>query len=331
MRWELGRVYVFFVLSGYWVCRMWREKYRPRSHPLAAFLASRFWRLWPTYFVCQWIGLAVLMRFSPRWAAEAALMANPLWILRALAIVSAGSQFNPVAPIWTLDIEMQFYLLLPFLAWALARVFGLPSAARMAVLALALAGLGAIFYREGLGNAGFRVLPPYLIFFSLGMITFYSGWQPARWMGLGAAALVVAILGVVACHPTWRNLMGPAATRTALVNLQSGNVLLCGLLAVLFTPYAAFTVSQPSPAWDRHLGNISYVLYLFHYPVQMAMDWAGPSLSASPTVRGALQMAALVGGTCVLYRLVDLPSERWRHAVLEKRRALPAAENSIRP
>ena len=63
----------------------------------------------------------------------------------------------------------------------------------------------------------------------------------------------------------------------------------------------------------------------------MAMDWAGPSISASSVVLGGLQLLAVTGGTLVLYRCVDLPSERWRHAILEKRQALCPFRNFHSP
>lgn len=322
---------VFFILSGYWVCRMWWEKYRQRERPLAVFFASRFWRLWPTYLVCQLIGLAVLARFSPRWASEIALMSNPWWIARTLLMVSAGSQFMAVPPIWSLDIEMQFYLILPLLAWGCAKIFDLPRTGRNVLLIVVLGGLAALFVWRAPGEAAVRLLPAYLVFFSLGMITFFSGWKPSLSAGLRSAALVAAILGIMTCHDSWRHLIGPDATRTALAGLNGANTLLCGFLAALAAPYAALTVGRPSPTLDRHFGNISYVLYLFHYPVQMAMDWAGASLSSSLAVRGIIQLVAVAGGSIALYCCVDLPSEHWRHAILEKRRALPPTETSIHP
>jgi peptidoglycan/LPS O-acetylase OafA/YrhL len=315
-------VYVFFVLSGYWVCRMWWEKYRPRAGSILVFYASRFWRLWPTYIVCQLIGLAVMARFSPRWVSEIVIMAHPAWIARALLIISSGSQFNYLNPIWSLDVEMQFYLVLPLLAWGVAKLFGRPVAWRTACGILALAGLFVLFVQQAPAKNGLEFLTPYLVFFGAGMAVFFSGWQPTRLVGVASATLFVLATAVIAFHPTWHRFIGSEAMRTTFTGLHAGNTILAGILALIVTPYAALTVYQPSPPLDRHLGNISYVLYLFHYPVQMAVDWGGHRFSSSPFVLAAIQLAALIAGTLVLYRCVDLPSERWRHIVLEKRRAL---------
>jgi peptidoglycan/LPS O-acetylase OafA/YrhL len=322
---------VFFVLSGYWVCRMWWEKYRFRRHAVAVFFASRYWRLLPVYLVCQLIGLAVLWRFSPRWIAEISLMQSPPWILRALAIVSAGSQFRFLSPIWTLDIEMQFYLALPVLAWLLAQAFRLGPAVRGVLLIVVLAGLGLLFFDLPSGQPTVYLLPPYLLFFTLGMLVYFSDWRPSRRIGVASSILVGAIFLAIACRPEWRIFLGSEATRTANPQLQSVTTLLSGVLAVMVTPCAAFTVWQSSPSLDRHFGNLSYVLYLFHYPVQMAMDWAGPSLSYSALVLGVMQTGAVILGSLALYFCIDLPSEYRRRIFLQKYPSLPPAENSIRP
>lgn len=130
------------------------------------------------------------------------------------------------------------------------------------------------------------------------------------------------MLAVTLCHPDWRELLGPEATRTANPELQHLNTLFCGALALLAAPYAALTLEYPSPPIDRHFGNLSYVLYLIHYPIQMSLDWAGPSISASPLILGALQIAAIITGALVLYVCIDVPSEHWRRHFLEKKGAV---------
>jgi peptidoglycan/LPS O-acetylase OafA/YrhL len=40
-------VYGFFFLSGYWVARLWDEKYSRCRQPLLTFYFSRAWRIYP--------------------------------------------------------------------------------------------------------------------------------------------------------------------------------------------------------------------------------------------------------------------------------------------
>ena len=44
-------VYLFFMLSGYWVFHMWGREYAPTEAPYRNFIVSRFWRLMPVYYV----------------------------------------------------------------------------------------------------------------------------------------------------------------------------------------------------------------------------------------------------------------------------------------
>src|ERR1700736_4048071 len=45
-------VYVFFILSGFWISRMWRQRYAQTHHPLLTFMISRWWRLAPVFLIC---------------------------------------------------------------------------------------------------------------------------------------------------------------------------------------------------------------------------------------------------------------------------------------
>lgn len=50
---------LFFVLSGYWVTRMWNLKYSLLDRPYAVFMRSRVWRLAPIFWLCS--GLAIFI------------------------------------------------------------------------------------------------------------------------------------------------------------------------------------------------------------------------------------------------------------------------------
>src|ERR1700723_1000256 len=54
-------VYLFFMLSGYWVFQMWGREYAPTEAPYRNFIVSRFWRLMPVYYVA--LALFLLIDF----------------------------------------------------------------------------------------------------------------------------------------------------------------------------------------------------------------------------------------------------------------------------
>jgi peptidoglycan/LPS O-acetylase OafA/YrhL len=44
-------VYVFFILSGYWVTRMWEERYSTSQNAYSLFVLSRSLRIFPLYWI----------------------------------------------------------------------------------------------------------------------------------------------------------------------------------------------------------------------------------------------------------------------------------------
>ena len=211
---------VFFVLSGYWVCRMWQEKYRERTHPITIFLASRFWRLWPTYVVCQLIGLAVLARFFA--ALGFGIRADEPSALAA-AHAPHCLRWQPIRfPRPDLDAryrDAEFYLALPVLAWAMSGIFRLPAIGRQILLVLALAGLAALYIHHAPVEAGVRIaatLPDILLSLGDDHLFLPAGSQ-GRWTRPSAPrALVGVILLVSGLSPGLAaTFLGPEATRTA--------------------------------------------------------------------------------------------------------------------
>src|SRR5262249_50667477 len=86
-------VYVFFILSGYWITRMWDEKYRRTRLPVLTFLVSRWWRLAPVLVCC----MAIMISVS--WASGWPLPAlTPGWVLRQVAVVGSASGSRVLPP-----------------------------------------------------------------------------------------------------------------------------------------------------------------------------------------------------------------------------------------
>src|SRR5258708_35766145 len=111
---------VFFVPSGSCITRMWNPRYRQTRIPYITFLVSRWWRLAPVFLVCTVLGLgsALLLREGSLVNAQA----NSAWWLRQLLIVGSSDAGRILPPTWSLDVEMQFYLIAPLLIWAFARL-----------------------------------------------------------------------------------------------------------------------------------------------------------------------------------------------------------------
>ncbi len=114
-------VQLFFTLSGFLL-------FRPYTHamltgkplpPAARFYKKRALRILPAY----WVALAILLALSWRIAKD------PVWLnalTHALFIHDIFPRYNRDldGPFWTLAVEAQFYLLLPWIAAAVAWIAG---------------------------------------------------------------------------------------------------------------------------------------------------------------------------------------------------------------
>ena len=114
----LAAVYLFFALSGYWVYAMWHQEYLKTRAPYATFLISRFWRLFPVYFLSLVILVLVASMFGkscldPPGLKKLGLLRFYFSNLFLFGVARVKDKIN--LPAWSLDIEMQFYCIAPLL------------------------------------------------------------------------------------------------------------------------------------------------------------------------------------------------------------------------
>ncbi|MBX3463883.1 MAG: acyltransferase [Planctomycetes bacterium] len=259
-------VELFFVLSGFLITRILIGE-RERHVPVRWFLARRFLRIFPIYYLL----LLVLLPFRP--AAEIGWCAAYLYNLKSILWGAGG----PLAHTWSLCIEEHFYLL-----WPLAVAF-LPRgcAPRLLVFVVLPAAVGGAWLVCELVD-GERALTavqhgsPFR-FLTLGtgsLLAFAEGRllaAPRRAAALGLGLVAVG----VALHP-WFLFLGPMLREAPpLVDLRLGPLawllqsgsLATGLVLLAVLLGEAWPRNPLAAAPLRAIGRISYALYLYHYPL----------------------------------------------------------------
>jgi peptidoglycan/LPS O-acetylase OafA/YrhL len=282
---EVG-VQGFFVLSGFLVYASLE-----RSDSIGLYAEKRFRRLYPAYAV------VVILCAAAGYALSAEARANPIAVGEYLGWNLVFANFmapelpgvfasNPMTEVngalWTLKIEVMFYIILPLLAWLL-RVAG---PARWLVIVLIYAG--AEVWREvllGMGQAELsRQLPGQMSFFITGMALYRLSLSGVRLhlAGLGGAGLLAASLLV--------DMLEPA------------RALGLGLVAIWI-----------ASGWPRlpdaaRFGDLSYGVYIVHFPIIQTVMVLG--LFAAPWIGAGISLAAAFIAALLLWHLVERPSLR---------------------
>lgn len=296
---------LFLVVSGFLMASIYGEV---DGRSLGDFLRRRAWRLLPAYAVIVILTLAAagLVLFP----YEFAVMKQSA-VYAALLVPNVGfwlgdtyfqaSQIRPLLHLWSLGLEIQFYLLFPLLALAWRR-------ARWMVPAAVVISLAAcLIMVEVSPTTAFFLLPFRLWEFGLGFLAakVLASRRLRPWIDRIPWAGCVGLLGVCALmaapdlsqnHPGWIALVTCSA---AVVFLAVG------------AP-AAIMRSLPGRSLAR-LGRYSYALYLVHYPVICLMfyrpfeGWRG---AAGSPFEIALALVVIVVLTLALHHLVEQPARR---------------------
>jgi peptidoglycan/LPS O-acetylase OafA/YrhL len=315
-------VYLFFVLSAFLLTLPLLGLppggfARPRRW--AGYAVRRVLRIFPLYATVLVVNHALWARWE--WAY---VIPMPREDLVSHLLLRQGTHLY-----WTIPVEFTYYLVLPFVAFALATALraGLP----VALLAggAALAVLAALSGRwERAIAAGDVALLPYLATFLCGSLAACAHHALVRRGGLrgraarGAAELAgwLAVAGVLALVPdAWSRLTGQAVPRDAFQTrvLLFGALWAVALLGGLHGWGGLRRVLELAPL--RAIGIVSFSLYLLHLP----LVWGA---TRGLGLRGAAALGAALASATALAALSYLAIER---PFLRSRWALSLARTPV--
>jgi peptidoglycan/LPS O-acetylase OafA/YrhL len=332
-------VIVFFVISGYSVSHSARLKVSTQ-----AFLAQRFSRLWATTVPVLLVALAIgLVARSQAWNALDDWTINKWYLHLPFNALFLG-QFGPWAmspfglvPYWSLAYEAWYYLFFAVLMLDGSRPW---HRAALAVMLIALAPrmilllpcwlAGVALHRWSLNHSARR--PP----------TARPGITPLVFcmlcLGLYLIALVPPLHVASDLSAQWSDQLKQwgelhlPAPWAGLSNLGYSKWFLGDwMLALLFglvvaATSARLTISASSlpvveRAW-RTLANLSFGVYLLHYPVLKILQFAGlGELPAGPRAAGlVLALGAILGFS----QLCETTRPWWRRQLIRQMSRSPS-------
>ena len=341
-------VQVFYAVSGFYMALVLNEKYRPSSGYLL-FISNRFLRLFPIYaavlcltlllavavahfssdqlvFVKEWRLIAPLDWWSAAFLAGTQIMMWGQDLYLFLTVKDGALAFLPNFTVdphplfrllaipqgWTLGLEFSFYLLAPFIV---------RRSLRTVVLILAASLLLRLFLQFWFGYSGdpwsYRFFPSELAVFLLGALGYHIYRTPAAGSDRSVLPLFVLAVGTVGAAlliNRWHG-VGRIASVAFLM-------LACAAIPVLFR-------RSKDNLLDRHLGELSYPIYICHILVIWFLDFVVSF--GSMTVRGICIIAATLVASSALYLWIDRPVDRWRQRRFAARRGHRLAPSVVVP
>jgi peptidoglycan/LPS O-acetylase OafA/YrhL len=288
---DFGRlgVMLFFLISGYVISY---SLLRRRERTVPGFVLSRFFRLYPVY----WVSIVFVVFISPASYDATTYAANVTMFQRFIGFTNVNNLY------WTLAVELVFYGLcvVLFVTGVLANL------RRMVMLFWALTAYAV------LAAMVHRYTDIYLPYGTPMFLTFMIGGSILRHMdeeGIakdarfwGGFALYISALAAMSYnfyfdplefHKVWH--------RDFLCNTLA--------IAIFFVFTYVYTLRLRALSY---IGLISYSFYLFHALlgdwIVLQLETAGWVSSMSPYVLIAILFAAAIGFSAVTYHLIERPA-----------------------
>ncbi|MBR1124572.1 acyltransferase [Bradyrhizobium lablabi] len=325
----------FYIISGFLIALVWDNKYADQPNGLYLFYTNRAARIYYLYWIVLVISILVALVtkyltrdypgfFStpPRGLLAYSIFTNffifgsaeALWLGYDGSLyftMDYKSSPYPVwrtmtlSPAWTLELELLFYLIAPFLIRRSLRLL-------VAIIAVSLAARFA-WYAIGYDTDPwtYRFFPFEIAMFLLGVVTYrvsrLIAWKPNR---ATLYAMFAAVLAAVLFYP-----LG-GSTRLVFVYLFA----FAALLPYIFSLTRTWKV-------DRFLADMSFPLYLVHWPVWLFIRDVTPA--PWPQYPGIVPAVASVAAAALLVVYVERPIERWRQARITSTANAPVPAGAV--
>ncbi|MDN4129683.1 MULTISPECIES: acyltransferase family protein [Pantoea] len=295
---------VFFIVSGFIMTFITRQA----PEGACTFLIKRFFRIWPPLFLV-WLASLVLVYHERTLSQMSCVL---YFCLQDYSKQGPTFGYSPLGPPWTLSYEVIFYAV-----FALSMSLCYRYRSFLCALIFMAAMVGFQLFYNGSYSLSSQISPEMVVshwwqaWIKIASNTVYfefiAGMFLAELMvndkftdsrfirALAWGALIFAFVFVIATGPQVFGMSG--GFWPALIIMVSVITLSCHTETVRIR-------------WLSFLGDISYSLYLVHYPVMLFIKNALPSAAlqnGTPAVF-LLSVAVSTATASVMFRLVEMPS-----------------------
>lgn len=313
-------VEVFFVLSGFLITSLLLAEVEDTARwDARRFYIRRAFRLLPALYsmviVCVVISsFSLVPRFGTAGDQPAAAGAAVFYLLNLLV---GTLPVLPIwsAPLWSLCIEVHFYLLWPVLLVSVVKRGYDARWLALGVIAMSIAFRLSMFVT--IGKPYYTITTPArldgLAVGGLLAIAMHRGWKPPAFVRYVAPVAAIALFAFV---------LGARTGSWAMVTFGYSVVDLCAVAIILqaldrTTPTGRVLASRPL----RRLGVWSYSLYLWHLPVIFVLArW----IHGNVLIATAIVVSLLIAAASATF--VEQPLRRRGRALANRTASVPPAE-----
>lgn len=297
---------VFFVISGFLMAVLYR-----RGETLN-FINRRARRILPAYFatIIASLLVAVLVTLPTELNQVVGQSVFSTFLSPNIGFWSQDSYFdsrlfNPLLHLWSLGVEVQFYLVVPLVAWLLCKNRSLLALIALTSMVLCFSAL-YISPKTAFFMTPLRMWE-FLIGYGAAVYLTTKGnvkYENRGWIG-AAAILIIAAIPFIPIDGAKQSVMiGHPGLIALLINVATAAVLVFGLPTVA-------TYSKLGTVLET-LGKYSYSVYLVHFPViafYFYEPFSGTSLGNGSVIDTVVVLLIICLSTVALYHLVEKRSK----------------------
>jgi peptidoglycan/LPS O-acetylase OafA/YrhL len=301
----------FFVLSGFVLHFSWKGAW-PEQSSWLGFIVKRCLRIYPLYYMSLLLAFIVLQglplsgcpMFHDDASGSLTLLADRhdsrQWSLHALLVVpGVDHQFlNP--PIWTLIAEMQISFIFPWLSWLVRRVTSIRGLVVVSLLFVLAPWIAAKTF-------GTIALIP--LFVAGALLAEYHAAIMTVLNPVRGGLLLVLGFTCYLCSSSMSG--GPEIFRMYVAAAGAGMM----MVSVLALPKLRSLLE-----WRllTTCGDLSYGLYVLHFPILMAAAWVTWKWHLPVPLFVIMSFTATLGLAFLLYRGLERPCIVFARRLAEK-------------
>lgn len=300
---------VFFVVSGF----LMHKLYDPAAGAVA-FWKKRAARLLPAYFVTVIAALVAglfflkpdgLDRLTQQAMFASGFLSNfGFWQEESYF---TGIYFSPLLHLWSLGVEIQYYLIVPLVAAIFRR-------SRLGFACLLVGSfIACLVVLVVSPKTSFFMMPLRFWEFGLGMlVASWRGERPTvpKWLFPVAAVALIAMQSLLPLNGTRQDIVWGHPSIAAL----TACLLTCTMLASQLD--ASVILGSQVGRAVKGVGDISYSLYLVHFPIFAIYSYVpfeGTRLAPETAWSAFLLLALTAAAAVSLHRFVERPATKLVH------------------